>query len=164
MLTGAWRNRVSYRLSPTRLVNRTRLTEYPHSLSYQATTFTWSPITLVRPASKIDVWGLPMMSVETMSSSTYSNTPVIPPSAAALTAALTSSTVVSLDAVKVKSVADPVIVGTRRAYPSSLPLSSGKTKETAFAAPVEVGTMFTAAARDRRRSRWGPSWRFWSPV
>src|SRR6185312_11671661 len=33
-----------------------------------------------------------------------------------------------------------------------------------FAAPVEVGTMLSAAARARRRSLWGASWRFWSWV
>src|ERR1700730_14795892 len=34
----------------------------------------------------------------------------------------------------------------------------------AFAAPVDVGTMFIAAARARRRSLCGPSCRFWSCV
>src|SRR5215475_6243052 len=34
----------------------------------------------------------------------------------------------------------------------------------AFAAPVEVGTMLSAAARARRRSLCGPSCRFWSWV
>ena len=37
-------------------------------------------------------------------------------------------------------------------------------QEVAFAAPVEVGTMFSAAARARRRSLCGPSCRFWSAV
>ena len=44
-------------------------------------------------------------------------------------------------------------VGTRSAMPLSLPLSCGKTSATALAAPVEVGTMFKAAARARRKSR-----------
>ena len=48
--------------------------------------------------------------------------------------------------------------------PASLPLSSGSTSAVAFAAPVEVGTMFSAAARARRRSLCGPSCRFWSCV
>ena len=39
-----------------------------------------------------------------------------------------------------------------------------KTRPVARAAPVEVGTMFTAAARARRRSEWGPSTSDWSPV
>src|SRR3954447_19277261 len=38
------------------------------------------------------------------------------------------------------------------------------TRLIALAAPVEVGTMFRAAARARRRSLCGPSWRFWSCV
>ena len=38
--------------------------------------------------------------------------------------------------------------------PLSLPLSSGSTSATALAAPVVVGTMLSAAARARRRSRW----------
>ena len=35
--------------------------------------------------------------------------------------------------------------------------NSGSTSDTAFAAPVEVGIMFKAAARARRRSLWGKS-------
>ena len=61
------------------------------------------------------------------------------PSAAAFIAALTSSTVVSRPTVKVRSVAEPVGIGTRSAKPSSLPLSCGSTRRIAFAAPVEVG-------------------------
>ena len=47
-----------------------------------------------------------------------------------------------------------------------MPLSSGMTRPIALAAPVLLGTMFTAAARARRRSplRWGPSRTIWSPV
>ena len=41
-------------------------------------------------------------------------------------------------------------VGTRNATPLSLPFRSGKTNATALAAPVEVGTILTAAARARR--------------
>ena len=65
---------------------------------------------------------------------------------------------------KVRSVAEPVGIGTRIAKPSSLPLSSGSTRLTALAAPVEVGTTLSAAARARRRSLCGPSCRFWSWV
>ncbi len=51
--------------------SRTRQ-EYPHSLSYQATTFTSVPsMTLVNPASIMDECGLPVKSMETNSSSTY---------------------------------------------------------------------------------------------
>src|SRR6266571_4388388 len=86
------------------------------------------------------------------------------PSAAAFIAWLTSSTLVSRLAVKVRSVAEPFGTGTRSAYPSSLPFSSGSTRPIALAAPVEVGTMLIAAALARRRSRCGPSCRFWSWV
>ncbi len=54
---------------------------------------------------------------------------------------------------KVKSVNEPVMVGTRRAIPSNNPLSSGMVSVVAMAAPVLVGTILWAAARARRRSR-----------
>jgi len=38
-------------------------------------------------------------------------------------------------------------VGTAKATPFSLPFNAGGTRATALAAPVEVGTMFIAAAR-----------------
>ena len=60
--------------------------------------------------------------------------------------------------------AETVEVGTRRAYPSNLPLRSGITSATALAAPVVVGIMLMAAARARRRSLWGRSRIFWSLV
>ena len=104
------------------------------------------------------------MSLLTIGSSVYLRMPLSAPSAAALTAALTSSTVVSRPASKVRSVAEPVGIGTRIANPSSLPLSCGRTRPIALAAPVEVGTMLRAAARARRRSLCGPSCRFWSCV
>ena len=71
---------------------------------------------------------------------------------------------VSRAAEKTRSTTDPVATGARTAMPLSLPASSGITSPMAFAAPVEVGTRFTAAARARRRSLWGASWRFWSAV
>ena len=46
----------------------------------------------------------------------------------------------------------PTGTGTRQAYASSLSLSSGMTLTTAFAAPVLVGTMFSAAFRPLRKS------------
>src|SRR2546430_197667 len=85
--------------------------------------------------------------------------PLSAPSDAAFIAWLISSTVVSRPAVKVRSTADPVGTGTRSAYPSSLPFSSGSTSPIALAAPVEVGTMFSAAARARPRALCGPSCR-----
>ena len=54
--------------------------------------------------------------------------------------------------------------GTRSAMPVSLPLSSGITSPTAFAAPVVVGMMFIAAARARYGSWCGRSCTFWSFV
>ena len=59
---------------------------------------------------------------------------------------------------------EPSGVGTRVAKPSSLPLSSGSTSDTARAAPVVVGIIDMAAARARRRSLWGRSRIFWSFV
>ena len=61
---------------------------------------------------------------------------------------------------------EPVGVGTRWAAPISLPLSSGRTRPMALAAPVELGTMFCAQARLRRLLplRCGPSSGIWSPV
>ena len=67
-------------------------------------------------------------------------------------------------ATKVRSVSEPVGVGTRTARPSNLPLSSGRTRATAWAAPVLVGIMLSAAARARRRSLCGASRTRWSPV
>ena len=49
-----------------------------------------------------------------------------------------------------RSVTDTLGVGTRIAIPFNLPLSSGRTRPIAFAAPVLEGMMFSAAARARR--------------
>jgi hypothetical protein len=46
-------------------------------------------------------------------------------------------------------------VGTRMAIPSIFPFSSGSTSAVAFAAPVVVGIIDSAAARARRRSLCG---------
>ena len=48
--------------------------------------------------------------------------------------------------------------------PSTFPFSSGSTSPIARAAPVEVGIRLIAAARARRRSSCGMSWRCWSAV
>lgn len=45
----------------------------------------------------------------------------------------------------VRSTTETSIVGTRKAMPVSLPLSSGSTEPTALAAPVEDGMMLVAA-------------------
>ena len=44
------------------------------------------------------------------------------------------------------NVVEPVGTGTRCAEPINLPFNSGITKPIALAAPVELGTMLTAAA------------------
>src|SRR3712207_5901911 len=59
---------------------------------------------------------------------------------------------------------EPVGAGTRRLVPSNLPFREGSTCDTAFAAPVLVGMMLTAAARARRRSLCGRSRTRWSFV
>ena len=69
--------------------------------------------------------------------------------AAAVIASLTSSLVVARLATNLKSITETFGVGTRIETPSSLPLSSGSTRPTAFAAPVEVGIIDSAAARAR---------------
>jgi hypothetical protein len=65
---------------------------------------------------------------------------------------LISAGVVSRAASKVRSISETFGVGTRIAVPSSLPLSAGRTRPIARAAPVEVGIIDNAAARARRRS------------
>ena len=105
------------------------------------------------------------MSLETIGSSVYLRMPSSAPvSAFSANAALTSSALVGRDSSQTRSTTEPVITGARTAMPFSLPSSSGTTRPIALAAPVEVGTRFTAAARARRRSLCGPSWRFWSAV
>lgn len=86
------------------------------------------------------------------------------PSAAAWNFALTSSVVVSFDTLTVRSTRETVEVGTRTAIPLSFPLSSGITRETALAAPVDVGIMDIPAARARLMSGCGRSRSFWSLV
>ena len=57
----------------------------------------------------------------------------------------------------VRSTSDTFGVGTRTEMPSNLPFSSGSTRPTAFAAPVVVGIIDSAAARPRRQSLCGRS-------
>ena len=90
--------------------------------------------------------------------------PAMPFWDASLTAAFTSSVVVGREDSKTRSTTDTLGVGIRMAMPLSLPFTAGYTRATALAAPVEVGTMFMAAARARRRSRWLASRMRWSPV
>ena len=51
---------------------------------------------------------------------------------------LISSTEVGLDAIKLKSTKETLIVGTRTENPSNFPASSGNTSPTAAAAPVII--------------------------
>src|SRR5262245_44269201 len=147
-------------LGPANKVKSTRRLEYPHSLSYQPSTLTRFPRAIVSSLSKMQLWGLVTMSDDTIGTSVYSSTPLSGPSAAALNAALTSSTVASRERTALKSVIDPVGTGTRIDVPSSFPFIASRTSDVALAAPVEVGTMLIAAARARRRARWGPSTMF----
>ena len=108
---------------------------------------------------------MPTMSLDTIGSSVYTSLPASEPSsAAAANAAFTSSTVTSRETVTTRSVTEPSGTGTRIAMPSSLPFRCGSTRPVAFAAPVVVGMMFTAAARARRRSLCGRSRMLWSFV
>jgi hypothetical protein len=54
--------------------------------------------------------------------------------------------------VTVRSTTDTSLVGTRKAMPVSLPLSSGSTLPTALAAPVDEGMMLPFTARPPRQS------------
>merc|ERR1712086_744435 len=74
------------------------------------------------------------------------------PLAASLILAQISSLLVSLANLTVKSTTDTSGVGTRKAIPVSLPLSSGITLPTALAAPVEDGIIFWDAPRPPRQS------------
>ena len=64
-----------------------------------------------------------------------------------MNAALISSLVAGFLISTVKSTIEPVTVGTRSAVPSNLPFNCGNTKQIAFAAPVDDGTIFAAALR-----------------
>src|SRR2546426_577613 len=144
--------------------SRTR-DEYPHSLSYQASTLIKLPSTrAVDGRSTIDECALPLKSMETSSSSVASRMPRSLPAAASRNASLICCTLAGLASSAVRSTTETFGVGTRMAIPSSLPLRCGSTRPTAVAAPVVVGIMLTAPARARRRSLWGKSWIGWSFV
>src|SRR2546427_5120794 len=144
--------------------SRTR-DEYPHSLSYQASTLIKLPSTrAVDGRSTIDECALPLKSMETSSSSLASRMPRSLPAAASRNASLICCTLAGLASSAVRSTTETFGVGTRMAMPSSLPLRCGSTRPTAVAAPVVVGIMLTAPARARRRSLCGKSWIGWSLV
>ena len=86
---------------------------------------------------------------------------------AAFIAALIPSTVISFPlTTAVRTVVEPVGTGTLCAEPINFPFNSGITNPIAFAAPVELGTILTAAALDLLKSPFlcGPSRVIWSPV
>merc|ERR1719454_388509 len=85
-------------------------------------------------------------SCETSGSSMYSTTPFIGPSEASLTALQISSQVASFLSLAVRSTTETLVVGTLKAIPVSLPLSSGITLPTALAAPVDDGITLQPAA------------------
>src|SRR3989449_5760305 len=144
--------------------SRTR-DEYPHSLSYQASTLIRLPSTnAVDGRSTIDECGFPLKSEETSSSSVASRMPRSDPAAASRNASFTVCGVAGLSSSATRSTTETFAVGTRIAMPSSLPFSFGSTRPTAVAAPVVVGIMLTAPARARRRSLCGKSWIGWSLV
>src|SRR6187401_3666770 len=139
--------------------------EKHHSLSYQLMTRTSVPsMTLVWSMWKVDEWLSWLKSIETLGWSVQPRMPLSWFAAASFTALLISSLSVLRLATNLKSIIETLGVGTRIATPSSLPFSSGSTKPTAFAAPVEVGIIDSAAARARRRSLCGRSSSCWSLV
>src|SRR5688500_4829438 len=80
-------------------------------------------------------------------------------------AALISLRLVALVVLTVRSTTETVGVGTRKAMPVSLPLTSGRTRATALAAPVDDGMMLSAAERPPFQSFFeGPSTVFWVAV
>src|SRR3989338_11010212 len=132
--------------------------EKPISLSYQAKTLiSLSSIVRVERASTIEEWGSPLKSEETSGSSLTERIPFNAPSAAFRRASLIAEADAVLATAQTKSTQETFAVGTRIAIPSIFPLRSGRTSETALAAPVLVGIWERAAARARRRSSWATS-------
>ena len=76
----------------------------------------------------------------------YLKTPFNSPSEAIFIARFIASTEGGFLTTKVKSVIDPSGTGTRNALPPILPSNFGNILVNAFAAPVLVGTIETAAA------------------
>merc|ERR1711972_1146351 len=135
------------------LIKSTTLHEYPHSLSYQATSFT-KVGSIMMPAFESKVLEMVQVSksVDTRLSSQYPRKPFMSPSERFLTSAQISSYDVSFSNSHVRSTTETSMVGTRKAMPVSLPLTSGITLATALAAPVEEGMMLPDAARPPRQS------------
>src|SRR5258708_33376255 len=97
--------------------------EKPHSLSYQAQTFTSVPSdTRVRPASRMALAGLWVKSEDTSGARVYSSRPFKSVSEACFTAWVTSSTLVGLFATNERSTRETLLAGTRIQQTSSLPV------------------------------------------
>merc|ERR1711972_951403 len=135
------------------LIKSTTLHEYPHSLSYQATSFT-KVGSIMMPALESKVLEIVQVSksVDTRLSSQYPRKPFMSPSDRLLTSAQISSYVVGFSNSQVRSTTDTSMVGTRNAMPVSLPFIAGITLATALAAPVDEGMMLPDAARPPRQS------------
>uniref|UniRef100_A0A0E9XPE2 Uncharacterized protein n=1 Tax=Anguilla anguilla TaxID=7936 RepID=A0A0E9XPE2_ANGAN len=113
----------------------------------------------------MEEWVSPLKSVDTTWCSVYPRMPFMGPSAASLITFLMSSYLAGFSRRTVRSTTDTLGVGTRKAIPVSLPLSSGMTFPTALAAPVEAGMMFWLAPRPSLHSLpEGPSTVFWVAV
>src|SRR5512140_875830 len=96
----------------TYFARSTRRQEYPHSFSYQESTFNIFPArTLVERASKEDEAGSWLKSIETSGSSTYSRIHFMGPSEAFFIAALISSAVALFDSSTVRSTTEAFGVG-----------------------------------------------------
>merc|ERR1719251_538157 len=104
----------------TFFIRSTTRHEYPHSLSYQATSLTKDGLSIIPAlASKIEERASDSKSVETRGSSQYPRTPFIFPSDKDFTVAQISSYVVSLESFAVRSTTETSMVGTRNAIPVS---------------------------------------------
>jgi len=79
-------------------------------------------------------------------------------------ASLIRSLLASAANMQVRSRSEPDLTGVRTAMPSGFPSSSGMILPIIFAAPVEAGMRFSAAARPRRSFLRGPSSSFWGGV
>ena len=97
---------------------------------------------------KIEERGSWLKSLDTRGSSVKPRIFFSSPFADSFIMLLISSTEVDLEALNLKSTTDTFWVGTLTETPSNYPFNSGKTNPTAFAAPVEVGIIFPAAALD----------------
>ena len=93
---------------------------------------------VLRP-STTEEHGSPIVSDDTMGSSVYAIIPLRFACEASFNALLTSSLVTSFFNVSTISITEPLLTGTRRAIPSSLPSNSGITTPIDFAASSSGG-------------------------